>query len=203
MESGHVSIEEIRGDDPEQTGFGAEMRELHRGIDERDLQALNRLNQSTSSESEGGAPLSSGPPSTFGAASTTSGLAGLPAHLTSYSASGSEASWDTDRPTSTAQAPSRAMSVVSAATSRLPAHLGGGGRAESVSTATTFREVRAAGATPFNRWDEHGNQRPGFKPATTISSMTSESGRSEWSTQTRPVTNEGGGAVSAGLLAYL
>jgi hypothetical protein len=177
------------------------MRELHRGIDENDLQALNRLNQSTSSESEGGAPLSSGPPSTFGAASSTSGLAGLPAHLASCSGSVSEASWDTDRPTSTAQAPSRAMSVISEATNRLPAHLGGG-RAESVSTATTFREVKAAGATPFNRWDENGNQRPGFKPTTTISSITSESGRTESSAQTRPVTNEGGGAASTDLLTY-
>lgn len=178
------------------------MRELHRGIDENDLQALNRLNQSTSSESEGGAPLSSGPPSTFGAASSTSGLAGLPAHLASCSASVSEASWDTDRPISTAQVPSRAMSVVSEATNRLPAHLGGG-RAESVSTATTFREVKAAGATPFNRWDEYGNRRPGLRPATTISSVMSESGRTESSAQTRSIANEGGGAVSTDLLAYL
>lgn len=167
LESGHVSVEEIRGDEPNETGFGAEYRQLQQGIGENDLRVLNAAMSSTLG--------SQGP-------SLASSVVGhsLPTHLKATDQSDSVSMTGFSRASSTSRAlsTSRAPSVVSTVSRQLPPHLQGQStRAESVITATTMREARAT--TIYNRWDSQGNQHVGLKVPTTISSITSETGRTE------------------------
>jgi hypothetical protein len=175
LESGHVSIEEIRGDAPDESGFGAEIRQLNRGIVESDLQDLDGECFVSSAMSVSDVPSSTLPPHLRAPANSI-------ASSVSGSVSGSRAPSTSRAPSSTVfplRAPSsrapRAPSVVSYGSRQLPPHLGG--RAESVSTATTIRDARAQESAPFNAWDINGNRYNALRPPTTTDGMTSQSGR--------------------------